>query len=102
MDSRKALLGPNPSGDLVRMFSNELQVSAETPPTLILHAGDDRLVDIENSILFYDALRRAGVPTEARLFEKGQHGFFLMPRDRWQTAILDWLDTNSWLCARTK
>jgi acetyl esterase/lipase len=102
MDSRKALLGPNPSEDLVRLFSNELQVSAETPPTLILHAGDDRLVDIENSILFYDALRRAGVPAEARLFEKGQHGFFLMPRDRWQTAILDWLDTNGWLCARTK
>ena len=102
MDSRKALLGTNPSEDLVRMFSNELQVSAQTPPTLILHAGDDRLVDIENSILFYDALRRAGVPAEARLFEKGQHGFFLMPRDRWQTAILDWLETNSWLCARTK
>jgi acetyl esterase/lipase len=102
MDSRKALLGTNPSDDLVRMFSNELQVSADTPPTLLLHAGDDRLVDIDNSIQFYEALRRAGVPVEARLFEKGQHGLFLMPRDRWQAAILDWLDTNGWLCAQAK
>jgi acetyl esterase/lipase len=102
MDSRKALLGTNPSDDLVRMFSNELQVSADTPPTLLLHAGDDKLVDVDNSILFYEALRHAGVPVEARLFEKGQHGFFLMPRDRWQSAIFDWLQTNGWLCARAK
>lgn len=102
MDSRKALLGSNPSDDLVRMFSNELQVTAETPPTLLLHAGDDRLVDVDNTILFYEALRHAGVPVEARLFEKGQHGFFLMPRDRWQAAILEWLETNGWLCAPAK
>jgi len=99
MDSRKALLGENPSDDLVRLFSNELHVSADTPPTLLLHAGDDRLVDIDNTIVFYEALRHAGVPAEARLFEKGQHGFFLMSRDRWQSAILDWLETNGWLCA---
>jgi len=102
MDSRKALLGVNPSDDLVRLFSNELQVSADTPPTLLLHAGDDRLVDIDNSILFYEALRHAGVPVEARFFEKGQHGFFLMPRDQWQSAIIDWLETNGWLCTRAK
>ena len=99
MDSRKALLGENPSDDLVRLFSNELHVSADTPPTLLLHAGDDRLVDIDNTIVFYEALRHAGVPVEARLFEIGQHGFFLMSRDRWQSAILDWLETNGWLCA---
>jgi len=102
MDSRKALLGPNPSDDLVRLFSNELQVSPDMPPTLLLHAGDDRLVDVDNSIQFYEALRRAGVPVEARLFEKGQHGFFLLPRDLWQSAIVDWLDRNGWLCARAK
>lgn len=102
MDSRKALLGTNPSDDLVRKFSNELQVTAQTPPALLLHAGDDRLVDVDNSIQFYEALRHAGVPVEARLFEKGQHGFFLMPRDRWQAAIIDWLETNGWLCGRAK
>lgn len=102
MDSRKALLGTNPRDELVRMFSNELQVTSETPPTLLLHASDDRLVDVDNSILFYESLRHAGVPVEAHLYEKGQHGLFLMPRDRWQAAIFDWLQSNGWLCARAE
>ena len=102
MDSRKALLGTNPSEDQVRLFSNELQVTKDTPPTLILHAADDGLVDVDNSIVFFEALRHAGVAVEARLFEKGQHGFFLMPRDHWQAAILEWLTSNGWLFARAK
>ena len=100
MDSRRALLGPSPSPSLVRFFSNELQVTRETPPTLILDAADDRLVDPENSVVFSEALRHAGVPVEARFFEKGQHGFFLMPRDRWQEPILAWLTYNGWQCPR--
>ena len=100
MDSRRALLGPNPSPAQVRLFSNELQVTEETPPTLILDAADDRLVDPENSVVFFEALRHAGVPVEARFFEKGQHGFFLMPRDRWQEPIIEWLTYNGWLCPR--
>jgi acetyl esterase/lipase len=100
MDSRKALLGNEPSGSQVRFFSNELHVSKDTPPTLLLHAADDRLVDVDNSIVFFEALRRAGVPVETRLFQKGEHGFFLMPRDRWQGAIMDWLVTNGWLSPR--
>jgi len=100
MDSRKGLLGVNPSDAQIRMFSNELHVTQDTPPTLILHAADDRLVDVDNSVVFFEALRHAGVPVEARLFQKGQHGFFLMPRDRWQGAIMDWLVSNGWLSAR--
>jgi acetyl esterase/lipase len=97
MDSRKALLGADPSDAQIRLFSNELHVTRDSPPTLILHAADDRLVDVDNSIVFFEALRHAGVPVEARLFQKGQHGFFLMPRDRWQGAIMDWLTSNGWL-----
>jgi acetyl esterase/lipase len=100
LDSRRALLGADPSDAQVRFFSNELQVTSATPPTLILHAADDRLVDVDNSVVFFEALRRAGVPVEARLFEKGQHGFFLMPRDRWQGAIMDWLTSSGWLSPR--
>ncbi len=100
MDSRKALLGADPSDSQIRFFSNELQVTKDTPPTLILHAADDRLVDVDNSIVFFEALRHAGVPVEARLFQKGQHGFFLMPRDRWQGAIMEWITTNGWLSPR--
>ncbi len=96
------LLGPSPSDALVAEFSNELHVTPETPPTLILDALDDKLVDPDNSIAFMEALRHAGVTVEARFFEKGQHGFFLMPRDRWQSTIMDWLTTNGWLCPRAK
>jgi acetyl esterase/lipase len=100
LDSRKALLGTNPTDSSVRFFSNELHVTKQTPPTLLLHAADDRLVDVDNSVVFFEALRRAGVPVEARLFQKGQHGFFLMPRDRWQGAIMEWLTQNGWLSPR--
>jgi acetyl esterase/lipase len=96
LDSRQALLGPNPTEDEVRLFSNELQVTKEVPPTLILHAADDRLVDVDNSVVFFEALRKAGVPVETRLFEKGQHGFFLMPRDTWQAVITEWLTSGGW------
>lgn len=100
MGSRIALLGEHPSEDKIRLFSNELQVTQDTPPTLILHAADDRLVDVDNSVLFFEALRHAGVPVEAHLFEKGQHGLFLMPRDRWQGTIMDWLTEKRWLSPR--
>jgi len=101
MDSRRNLLGTDPSAAQIRFFSNDLQVSKDTPPTLILHAADDRLVDVDNAIVFFEALRRAGVPVEARLFQKGQHGFPLLPRERWQNAIFDWISTNGWLSPRS-
>jgi acetyl esterase/lipase len=102
MDSRKALLGTSPSDSQIRFFSNDLNVTKDAPPTLILHAADDRLVDVDNSIVFFEALRHAGVPVEARLFEKGEHGFYLMPRDRWQGAIRDWITSSGWLGGSTR
>lgn len=95
-DSRAALLGRTPSEEQVQLFSNELQVSTSTPPTLILHATDDQLVDVDNSIVFYQALRRAGVPVEMHLFQQGQHGFPLLPRARWQSVIMEWLASGKW------
>ncbi len=97
LDSRKALLGEKPSQASIRRFSSELNASANTPPTLLLHAVDDKLVDVKNSMLFLEALKQAGVPVQAHFFEKGEHGFFLMPRDRWQSTIMEWLTTNGWL-----
>lgn len=100
MGSRIALLGASPSDALVAQFSNELHVTSQTPPSLILHAVDDQLVDVDNSIVFLEALRHAGVPVEARFFEKGQHGFPLLPRDRWQGTIMEWITANGWLSPR--
>ncbi len=97
LDSRKALLGEKPSKERISFFSNELHVNAKTPPTLLLHAVDDKLVDVKNTIAFLEALKHAGVPVQAHLFEKGDHGFFLMPRGRWQAPIMEWITQNGWL-----
>lgn len=97
LDSRKALLGEKPSNEHIKLFSNELNVTVNTPPTLLLHAVDDKMVDVKNSILFLEALKQASVPVEAHLFEKGDHGFFHIPRDRWQQPIIEWLTSNGWL-----
>lgn len=98
--SRDALLGPSPSDDRVRQFSTELHVTGQTPPTLILAAVDDQLVDVDNSIRFMQALRRANVPVDAHFFAEGQHGFFLMPRDRWQSRFGAWMTENGWMSPR--
>ncbi len=75
--SRRNLLGENPSSDLVHSLSNETQVTKDTPPVFLAHTNEDRGVPAENSILFVLALRKAGVPVEFHLFEKGPHGLGL-------------------------
>jgi len=72
--SRKALLGAHPEPELLALASLEKQVTAATPPTLLIHTQEDKSVPVENSILFYQALTRAGVPAEMYLFEHGSHG----------------------------
>jgi len=72
--SKTRLLGKNPSAELVKDLSNELQVTEETPPSFLAHCKDDRLVKPENSQLFYDAMVKAGVKAEIKLYEEGGHG----------------------------
>lgn len=73
--SRKNLLGNQPGKDLINRFSNELQISKKTPPSFLVHSTDDRVVPVENSIRFYLALKRKGVPAEMHLYERGGHGY---------------------------
>lgn len=73
--SRQNLLGDSPSDELVRRYSNELQVTADTPPTFLVHAGDDGAVPVKNSLLFYEALLAHKVPAELHLYPSGGHGF---------------------------
>jgi acetyl esterase/lipase len=75
--SRNNLLGPNPPQALVESLSNETQVTKDTPPTFLVHTNADSGVVPENSLLFAMALRKAGVPVELHLFERGQHGLGL-------------------------
>jgi acetyl esterase/lipase len=72
--SRHALLGANPAPELVKAMSVETRVTAQTPPTFLIHAQDDGAVPVENSILFFQALTRAHVPAEMHLYERGGHG----------------------------
>lgn len=77
LGSRSNLLGENPPADLVRHYSNELQVTNETPPTFLVHAGDDNAVPVQNSVLFHAALLAHKVPAELHVYPNGGHGFSL-------------------------
>ena len=89
MGSRISLLGMEPSKDRVELFSNELQVTGDTPPTYLTHSGDDNLVDVNNSIVFYQALQKKGVDAELHLFPKGNHGFTQrLPVNEWLEPML--------------
>lgn len=72
--SRKALLGASPTAADLQLMSPERQVTASSPPTLLIHTQADQAVPVENSILFYQALTRHKVPAEMYLFEQGSHG----------------------------
>lgn len=95
-DSRRNLLGNNPSAQLINLYSNELQVDANTPPTYLTHAGDDQLVNVDNSIVFYEKLRHAHVPAEMHLFPKGGHGFIFGMPD-WGVPLFDWMKRGKWI-----
>ena len=75
--SLRNLLGDSPTQELVEALSNDRQVTKETPPTFLAHTNADTGVPAENSVLFALALRKAGVPVELHLFERGQHGLGL-------------------------
>jgi acetyl esterase/lipase len=101
--SRRNLIGTEPPADLVGLMSNETQVTRETPPTFLVHSTDDKTVPVENSLLFYEALKRNGVLTEMHVFEYGGHGFGLAPKDRvlssWTTLCESWMRRHGWLTA---
>ena len=93
--SRKNLLGDNPDPKLVELLSNEKQVTAQTPPTFLFHTTTDATVPVENSVMFYMALRKAGVPAEMHIFQNGPHGVGLAPTDAtlsvWPELLANWL-----------
>ena len=96
--SKDALIGKDPTDENVQLFSNELQVTPQTPPTFLLHAEDDKTVSVKNSIVFYEALLKNKVPAGMHLFPKGAHGFPLEPaKSGWFNYCALWLRENGWL-----
>ncbi|MDL2355763.1 MAG: alpha/beta hydrolase [Pseudomonadota bacterium] len=104
--SRKALLGAAPNAEAVRLMSVETQVSAATPPTLLIHTQADKTVPVENSILFYQALTRANVPAELYLFEQGSHGMGMRgglgTASDWPRRAEEWLRERKLLTAEKR
>jgi acetyl esterase/lipase len=92
-DSRTKLLGSNPSKEDIDLFSNELQVDDDTPPCYITHAADDKLVDVDNSIQYFEMLRHHNVPVEMHIFPKGGHGF-IFGYKAWIEPLKQWMKDN--------
>jgi len=93
--SLRNLLGENTDPALVENLSNELQVTSRTPPTFLFHTNEDKGVPAENSVLYYMALRKAGVAAEMHIFEHGPHGVGLALRDpalsQWPPLLVNWM-----------
>jgi acetyl esterase/lipase len=93
--SKQNLLGDNPAQDLAKQLSGELTVTKETPPTFIFQTNEDTVVPAENSLQYFLALRRSGVPAEMHVFEKGPHGVGLANDDvalsSWSALLANWL-----------
>ena len=97
-NSRKYLIGTEPSESLVRLYSNELQVDSLTPPALLLLADDDKVVLPENSVAYYEALRRQGIPASMHIYPEGGHGWGFRESFRFHDAVLH--EIREWLRER--
>jgi acetyl esterase/lipase len=93
--SRKYLLGDDPDPAQVQSMSDELQVTKDTPPTFLFSTTDDQTVPVMNSVMFYSALVKAGVPAEMHLFQNGRHGSGLgvgNPQlNVWPDLLIKWM-----------
>ena len=100
MGSRINLIGKSPSPELIKDYSNELQVTAQTPPSFLVHAEDDKTVKVLNSVRYYEALVKNNVVGELHLYQAGGHGFGMNNKttnDRWTERLKNWLAVNGFL-----
>ena len=99
--SRMNLLGPNPDPVLVEQFTNARQVTRDTPPCFLFHTAADKVVPVMNSINFYRALLKAGIPAELHVFEQGGHGAGLGQKDpqlrKWPELLEGWMRLHGWM-----
>jgi acetyl esterase/lipase len=100
MGSRINLIGKTPTEEKVNEYSNEKQVNAQTPKAFLVHAADDKTVKVANSIRYYEALVKNGVPAELHLYQNGGHGFGMnnkTTQDKWIERLKNWLLANKLL-----
>jgi acetyl esterase/lipase len=99
--SSGGLLGPNPAPELRMRYSMELHAARNSPPTFLVTTQADKSVPLENSMMYYEALRKAGVAAELHLYEKGPHGFGfetnLGPTSGWSDRCVEWLRFHNFI-----
>jgi len=99
--SKTNLLGDQPDPALTRTLSADTQVTAETPPTFLFHTSADTVVPVENSVHYFLALRKAGVPAEMHVFKDGAHGAGMPMQDpalsEWPKVLANWLRASGFL-----
>lgn len=98
--SRSNLLGERPTAAQIHLYSADEQVTPQTPPVFLLHAQDDEVVKVQNSLRFYEACLHHKVPVEMHLYPRGGHGFGMhnpTTPDRWMDRLHNWLDAGGWL-----
>jgi acetyl esterase/lipase len=97
--SRQNLLGKTPDEFLVGLYSNELHVTAKTPPAFLFHAEDDKAVPVKNSYLFAEAMKDKKVPVEVYTFPEGGHGIGMRPTnaeaDKWPSMLEAWMKNRN-------
>ncbi len=101
--SRENLIGKTPSQSQLDLYSNEKQITANTPPTFLVHAEDDNVVPVQNSLLFYDGLLKNKVKAEMHLFQEGGHGFGMnnsKNKGKWFEWAANWLEENGFLSGK--
>jgi acetyl esterase/lipase len=94
--SRTQLLGSNPSKETIDLYSNELQVDKNAPPAYITVAADDKVVNVDNSIIYFEKLRHNNVPVEMHIYQKGDHGF-VFRHPGWMEPLFEWMQSNNWM-----
>lgn len=98
--SRDNLVGKDAPQALIDLYSNQKQVTANTPVTMLVHAGDDKTVPVQNTLMFYEALLKNNVKAEMLIYPAGGHGFGLNNRttkDQWFDSAVNWLDASGML-----
>ncbi len=101
--SRNNLIGKDPAPEVADLYSNEKQVTPQTPPAFLVHAEDDKTVPVANSLMFYEAMVKNGVKGELHIYQAGGHGFGLnnkTTKEQWFDACKNWMDANGWLNAK--
>lgn len=98
--SSDQLIGMNPTTEMIEFYSNETQVTKETPPVFLIHAGDDTGVPVKNSLVYYEACQKKGVSAGLLIYPRGGHGFGMInksTKEKWMNNVKNWMDSMGFL-----